>query len=109
MMKLRKRVGLTLLLALLACGLPAAAQQPAGEGGQDEAGVAEDERWRDVSAYPFPAVGATVQAMQFLAIALQLREYCADARIPDEFVRERLGRFSAMTGREETCPSLLDY
>ena len=69
----------------------------------------EEDDWRDVSDYPFPAVSATVEAMQFVAYAMQLREYCADARIADAFVRDRLARFSQLTGREEDCASLLDY
>lgn len=65
--------------------------------------------WRDVSGYRFPAVGKTVADMQNAAHAMRLRDYCADARVKDEFVRERLTRFSAITGREETCRTLLDY
>lgn len=65
--------------------------------------------WRDTSTYPFPSIAYTLERMQFLAYAQQLREYCANRHIPDTFVKERLHRFSAMTGREETCKSLLDY
>ena len=65
--------------------------------------------WRDTTGYRFPAVGKTVADMQNAAHAMRLREYCADARVKDEFVRERLERFSAITGRKETCRSLLDY
>ena len=65
--------------------------------------------WRDTTGYPFPAIAQTVERMQFIAYALQLREYCANHTITDKFVQERLQRFSAMTGREENCKSLLDY
>lgn len=65
--------------------------------------------WRDTDAYPFPALATTVADMQNLAHAMQLREFCANARVPDDFVRERLDRFGAMTGRTETCATLLDY
>lgn len=47
--------------------------------------------------------------MQNLAYAMQLRDYCANSRVSDDFVRERLNRFSAMTGREESCQTLLEY
>ena len=40
---------------------------------------------------------------------MQLREYCADRRVSDDFVRERLQRFGRITGRAETCASLRDY
>ena len=65
--------------------------------------------WRDTTGYRFPAAGKTVADMQNAAHAMRLREYCADARVKDEFVRERLERFSAITGRKETCRTLLDY
>lgn len=67
------------------------------------------DNWRDTSNYIFPAIAKTVTDMQNVAYAMTLRDYCADRRVPDDFVRERLKRFSAMTGREETCPSLMDY
>lgn len=65
--------------------------------------------FRDTSRYAFPAVAQTTFDLQRLAYAMQLREYCANRRVADEFVRERLARFSEMTGREETCNSLADY
>lgn len=65
--------------------------------------------WRDTSNYVFPAIAKTVADMQNLAYAMTLRDYCADRRVPDEFVQDRLKRFSALTGREETCRSLMDY
>ncbi|MDR1662255.1 MAG: hypothetical protein LBR95_07525 [Azoarcus sp.] len=73
------------------------AAKPAGEDG------------RDISGYRFPALALTVAAAQNAAYAMILRDYCADVRLPMEFVRERLTRFSRMTGREESCRSLLDY
>ncbi|MDR0700879.1 MAG: hypothetical protein LBF61_00460 [Azoarcus sp.] len=95
------------VLPLSAAGLlfvPALAQeaprQPAKPSGEDA---------RDTSGYPFPALAVTVAAAQNMAYAMILRDYCADTRLPMEFVRERLARFSRMTGREETCKSLLDY
>ena len=51
----------------------------------------------------------TVRRLQFSAQAMQLREYCADRRVPDDFVRERLQRFGRLTGRDETCGTLADY
>ncbi|MDR1064616.1 MAG: hypothetical protein LBL48_11935 [Azoarcus sp.] len=74
--------------------------QPAKPSGEDE---------RDTSGYRFPALAVTVAAAQNMAYAMILRDYCANARLPAAFVRERLARFSRMTGREESCPSLLDY
>lgn len=102
-----------LFLSLFSVLLPAAAQQPAsmGSGMPEPAAVAKPEapEWRKTDGYRFPAVAKTVEDMQNLAYAMQLREFCANARIPDDFVRERLNRFSAMTGREEDCRTLLDY
>ena len=76
---------------------PAAARAP---------GVA---RWRGTVAYVFRAIGDVTRRMQFVAQAMQLRDWCADRSVPDDFVRERLQRFGRMTGREETCTTLLDY
>ncbi|MCV2218929.1 hypothetical protein NX068_15870 [Thauera sp. Sel9] len=101
-----------LFLSLFSVLLPAAAQQPATTaGGMPEPAAAKPEvpEWRKTDGYRFPAVAKTVEDMQNLAYAMQLREFCANARIPDDFVRERLNRFSAMTGREEDCRTLLDY
>ena len=88
------------------------AQQPAARaaapGAAPETPVARPE-WRNTDAYRFPALATTVADMQNLAHAMQLREFCANARVPDDFVRERLDRFGAMTGRTETCATLLDY
>ncbi len=82
--------------AVSAAPAPAAADKPAEQG-------------RDTGGYRFPALARTVADMQNLAHAMQLRDYCADRRVADAFVRERLRRFGALTGREETCSSLLDY
>lgn len=89
----------------LTAGAPAAA---ASQGAAPGANKARPE-WRDTSAYRFPSVTRTVSDLQNMAHALRLRDYCADARVKDDFVRERLARFSAITGREETCRTLLDY
>lgn len=69
----------------------------------------EPPEWRSTAGYPFPALADTVARMQNVAHAMRLRDYCADRRVPDEFVRARLQRFSQLTGREETCTTLLDY
>ena len=81
------------------------------EAGDDAAALAEpeDRRFRDISGYPFGAPATTVRDMQHLATAMQLRAYCADPAVPDAFVRVQLQRFSQLTGREESCRSLLDY
>lgn len=65
--------------------------------------------FRDIRGYRFPPPAQTVRDMQNVAQAIQLRDYCADARISDEFVKERLALFSRLTGRQETCRSLVDY
>lgn len=65
--------------------------------------------WRRTDAYVFRAIGDVTRRMQFVPQAMQLRDYCADRGVPDDFVRERLQRFGRMTGREETCTTLLDY
>ena len=91
---------------------PAQAQQPAAPATAPATAPqtpAARPEWRDTDAYPFPALATTVADMQNLAHAMQLREFCANARVPDDFVRERLDRFGAMTGRTETCATLLDY
>jgi hypothetical protein len=90
----------------------AAAATGEGAGAQAEAGesAAEGERaWRDTSAYTFGALAATALRPELVAKAMQLRDYCADQRVDDAFVRERLQRFSALSGREEDCRTLLDY
>ena len=104
------------LLVLLLALHPALAQQPtppaAAPPSVPESAPAEAParpEWRDISGYRFPALARTVADMQFLAHAMQLREFCANARVPDDFVRERLDRFGAMTGRKESCATLLSY
>jgi len=67
------------------------------------------EDWRDTSGYPFPALADTVAAAQNMVQAMILRDYCANKKLSDDFVRGRLARFSRITGREEDCQSLLDY
>ena len=65
--------------------------------------------WRRTDAYVFRAIGDVTRRMQFVPQAMQLRDWCADRSVPDDFVRARLQRFGRMTGREETCTTLLDY
>lgn len=90
-------------VALAGAAVPALAQQPA------PARPDPVPEWRRTDAYRFPAIADTVRRLQHVAHAMQLREYCADRRVPDEFVRERLQRFGQLTGRAEDCASLLDY
>lgn len=100
------------MLFALAFGLTSAASAQEVDGDLAEGEAAEelgDRRFRDTAGYPFGAPASTVRAMQHLAIAMQLRAYCADSNVPDVFVRRQLQRFSELTGREENCRSLLDY
>ncbi|MDR2032479.1 MAG: hypothetical protein LBP86_09590 [Azoarcus sp.] len=90
------------LCLLVALGLPAVAREA-------PAPAAPEKDGRDTRDYRFPARADSVAAAQNMAHAMALRDYCADARVSAEFVRARLARFSRMTGREETCRSLLDY
>jgi hypothetical protein len=91
--------------------------QPAASGvtsgiGPDKAKTPEapsGKDWRDTSGYPFPSLPDTVAAAQNMAQAMLLRDYCSNRKLPDDFVRDRLARFSRITGREEDCQSLLDY
>lgn len=85
---------------------PAADQAPEAPSGEADRPAAT---WRDTGSYRFPALARTVADLQNMAHAMQLRDYCADSRIPDVFVRERLRRFGELTGRDETCSTLLDY
>lgn len=103
---------------VLATPLTAAAQQKApapAQPGAAKPGAAKPlppkavPEWRRTDTYRFPAMADTVRRMQHGAQAMQLREYCADRRVPDDFVRERLQRFGRITGREESCASLNDY
>lgn len=98
-----------LLTLLVFAGLLQQPQPMWAQGAAAPAATAETPDFRDTSRYAFPAVAQTTFDMQLLAYAMQLREYCANRRVPDEFVRERLTRFSGMTGREENCNSLVDY
>jgi hypothetical protein len=59
--------------------------------------------------YPMPAIAQTVREVQHSTQAMLLREYCADEKIPDKFVNERLALFSRQTGRAEDCSTLLEY
>lgn len=97
---------LPMLLLTLALH-PAQAQQSAPATGLEKPAARPE--WRNIDAYRLPALATTVADLQNLAHAMQLREFCADARVPDDFVRERLDRFGAITGRVESCASLLDY
>lgn len=65
--------------------------------------------WRRLDGHAFPALADTVSSLQNMSHAMQLRDYCADGRIEDDFVRDRLARFSRITGREEDCSTLLRY
>jgi hypothetical protein len=107
------------LLFLLVLAPLASAQAPVPAGGAPQPGVAAGDAapavasvpddWRDTTGYTFPAVAQTVADLQNLAYAMQLRDYCANRRVPDAFVRQQLAQFSAITGRVETCRSLLAY
>jgi hypothetical protein len=104
-------------MPLLVAGQPApdAPAQPPAAAPVTESGKAgapnasSGKGWRDTSGYPFPALADTVAAVQNMVQAMLLRDYCANAKLPDDFVRNRLTRFSRITGREEDCQSLLDY
>ena len=85
------------------------AQRPAAAAAAARAPGPAVPEWRRTDAYVFRAIGDVTRRMQFVAQAMQLRDWCADRSVPDDFVRERLQRFGRMTGREETCTTLLDY
>lgn len=99
---------LVLTLALQSVHAQQSAAPATAPGAAPETPAARPE-WRNTDAYRFPALATTVADMQNLAHAMQLREFCANAGVPDDFVRERLDRFGAITGRVESCSSLLDY
>lgn len=111
------RLPLPVILMSLVCvplahaqGTPAPAPASAATAAAaPEQAAAPDKEWRSTAGYPFPAIAQTVADMQRLAFAMQLREYCSDRKVADEFVRERLARFGQLTGRQETCRSLLEY
>lgn len=102
-----------LLAALLTSGgvhaqSPDASAAPAASAAFDapkSAREADDIPYR----YPVPSLAQTVRELQHASLAIQLREYCADEKIPDAFVDERLAEFSRITGREENCRTLLEY
>lgn len=101
-----RSVGLMIAL-LVPCAVLA---QPAPAGEAERAARAEERpEFRDLTGYRFPPPAQTVRDMQNVAQAILLRDYCADARVSDDFVKERLALFSRITGRQETCRSLLDY
>ncbi len=91
--------------ALEAPAAPVDAAANAAAGAVEE----EDEDWRDTSAYPFYALADVALRLQLVSQAMQLRDWCANGAVSDDFVRDRLARFSALSGRRETCRSLLDY
>lgn len=102
---------LIVYLALLLAG--SACAQPPPPGAPQSASPASagkpDESFRDTTGYRHPALSRIVRDMQNLAYAMQLRDYCADDRVSDEFVKAQLARFSRITGRTETCRTLLAY
>ena len=106
---------LRLLILIALSGVSAAQAQQGGPAAAPGAGEAQPAKapdvpeWRRTDNYRFPAIAKTVADMQNLAYAMQLRDYCADRRVSDDFVRDRLARFGRMTGREENCASLMDY
>lgn len=110
---MRRVLLLSLIIVMLSPVAPVLAQAPENEPfpgpGLEQAETEEDRDFRDTTGYRFPALSRTVRDMQNLAFAMQLRDYCADDRIPDAFVRVQLARFSMMTGRDENCRSLNDY
>ncbi|MDR1854447.1 MAG: hypothetical protein LBR05_06020 [Azoarcus sp.] len=107
------RISFVIALSLLLFASPLAAQQtdevPAPAPKPTPQATTDKPAWRDNSRYMFMAVAMTVAAAQNMATAINLREYCANEKISNEFVRARLASFSKITGREETCASLMDY
>ena len=85
------------------------AQRPAAAAAAARAPGPAVPEWRRTDAYVFRAIGDVTRRMQFVPQAMQLRDWCADRSVPDDFVRARLQRFGRMPGREETCTTLLDY
>jgi len=106
----RRFFALSFALSLALSAGPALAQRaPAPAAVPAPAASAPTPEWRRTDGYRFPALADSVRRLQYAAQAMQLREYCADRRVPDDFVRERLRRFGGLTGREESCASLKDY
>lgn len=101
---------LTLLFpaALPAQTVPAKADAPSAAAAAPEL-VKPDRSFRDTTGYRYPALSRTQRDLQNLAHALQLRDYCADDRVPDDFVKAQLASFGRITGRAETCRTLLAY
>jgi hypothetical protein len=97
------------LVFLLAGSACAQSSQPATAGAAVPEAGKPVEAVRDTTGYRYPALSRTVRDMQNLAYAMQLRDYCADDRLSDEFVKAQLARFSRITGRTETCRTLLAY
>lgn len=95
-------------LAVRAQGTPAPAQQT-GAAPAAPAPAAPPADWRNTDGYRFPPLAKTVADMQNIAYAMTLRDYCSDRRVADAFVLGQLARFSKITGRAETCRTLLDY
>ncbi|NMG45263.1 hypothetical protein GPA22_16220 [Aromatoleum toluvorans] len=89
--------------------LPRQADAPPLAAADAKSDAKPDRSFRDTSGYRHPALSRTQRDLQNLAYALQLRDYCADDRVSDAFVKEQLARFSRITGRKETCRTLLAY
>lgn len=102
-------LSLPLALALALPAGPVSAQKAPAAPARAAPASPSPPEWRRTDGDRFPALADSVRRLQYVAQAMQLREYCADRRVPDDFVRERLQRFGSMTGREETCTSLKDY
>lgn len=105
---LMRAVATVILLAALVVAVPVEAQTPprAPDAAGSSAGVVLA---RNLGGYEFPSIAATTSRMQNIAHAMRLRDYCSDRRVADAFVRVQLARFSLITGRPESCASLLDY
>ena len=95
----------------LLVAMPAYAQTmpPAQDGVVTDAAREAEPLVRNLGGYMFPSLAATTSRMQNIAYAMRLRDYCADLRVPNAFIRVQLARFSLITGRPENCGTLLDY
>src|SRR5690606_15799724 len=103
-------LALSFALSLALSAGPALAQRaPAPAAVPAPAASAPTPEWRRTDGYRFPPLADSGRRLQYAAQAMQLREYCADRRVSDDFVRARLRRFGSLTGREESCASLKDY
>jgi hypothetical protein len=104
---MRSRLSFTVVVLCLSSSVGA---QPATSNAPAAAATSPAGKdFRDVSGYPFPALARTRGHLQNVATAIQLREYCADDKLDAAFVRRQLERFSRITGRSESCRTLLDY